>query len=293
MPKALARIRGKATATMMTPRPTQTCDSLQPGRALRCLVLALAMFGAGCVTETTNAPFGGERSESQALRDYIQLATGYLEQGDLANSKRHLNNAAGIDANNSEVAALWGLVYAQEGEPELADQQFRRALRINSRNSMARNNYAAFLFAQGRYEDAYRQLESVVADTSYSNRAQAFENLGLAALRLGRNADAEFAFGRALQLNNNQLRSSLELADLNLQKQDVLQARAYYRNYLTLLQLFRIPQTARGLWTGVQLETALGNTAAAGEYGAQLEANFRGTPEQRLYQEFLDNSAND
>lgn len=269
-------------------RQAQTDAGVEPGRTALCLVFALAMLVGGCVTETIGEPFGGERSDEQALRDYLQLATGYLEQNDLANTKRHLDNAAALDANNSDVAALWGLVYAQEREPDLADQQFRRALRIDPGNSQARNNYAAFLFAQSRFDDAYEQLESVVADTSYNNRAQAFENLGLAALRLERLEDAEYAFTRAVQLNNNQLRSSLELASLYVQKQDLRQASIYYRNYLTLLQLYRSAQSARGLWVGIQLENALGNADNARAYGAQLEASFRGTPEHQLYRQSVD-----
>lgn len=261
-------------------------NSLAP-RLGQALVVALMFVLVACVTETTGG-FNAARSDAQALKDYIQLATGYLDQRDLANAKRHLNNAGALDANNSEVFALWGLVYSQEGEPELADDSFERSLRINPRNSQARNNYAAFLFAENRFEDAYEQLELVVEDTAYTGRAQAFENLGLAALRLQRIDDAEYAFGRAVQLDNNRLRSSLELAALFLQKQDVLQARAYYRNYLTLLQFYNIAQNARGLWVGIQLEDALGNDANVEQYGTQLEASFRASPEYQLYSQFLD-----
>jgi type IV pilus assembly protein PilF len=251
------------------------------------VLMVFALLLGGCVTETTNAPFGGTKSDAQALRDYIQLATGYIEQGDMPNARRHLNNAAAIDSNNSEVFALWGLVYSREGEPDLADESFRRALRVNPGNSQARNNYAAFLFAEERFEDAYSQLEEVVEDTTYSGRAQAFENLGLAALRLERASDAEYAFGRAVQLNDRQLRSSLELANINLQKQDALQARAYYRNYLTLLQLYRIANSARGLWIGIQLENALGNADTVRQYGTQLEACCSASAEYQLYRQLL------
>lgn len=257
------------------------------------LLLTLMLLLGGCVVETTGEPFGGERSDEQALRDYIRLATGYLEQGDMPNVRRHLNNAATLDSNNSEVFALWGLLYAREGEPDLADESFRRALRVNPGNSQARNNYAAFLFAQSRFEDAYEQLEAVVDDTTYTNRAQAFENLGLAALRLDRNSDAEYAFGRALQLNSNQLRSSLELASLNLLKRDVVQAGTHYRNYLTLIQFYNIAQSPRGLWVGIQLEDALGNDANVRQYGTMLEQSFNSSPEYQLYRQFLDNSDND
>jgi type IV pilus assembly protein PilF len=251
------------------------------------VVVTLQLLLVACVTETTGG-FNVERSDSTALDNYLQLAVGYLEQGDLASSKRHLANAVGIDSNNSDVYAIWGLVYAREGEPELADDNFQRSLRINSANSKARNNYSAFLFANNRFEDAYEQLERVVQDVEYPGRPQAFENLGLAALRLNRGAEAESAFNRAVQLNSQQFRSSLELADLNLKKGDVLQARAFYRNYLALLQFYKLEHNARSLWIGIQLENALGNKENITEYGEQLESSFSASPENQLYQQLLE-----
>lgn len=245
-------------------------------------MLVVANLLSACITETTGG-FNVEKSDTQALQNYIRLATGYLEQNDLANTKRHLANAENLDNNNSEVFAIWGLVYAQEGEVDLAEEKFQRALRINSNNSQARNNYAAFLFANDRFEDAYEQLEQVVADAEYQARPQAFENLGLAALRLERIDAAENAFTRALQLNSNQLRSSLEMTSINLQKKDVLQARAFYRNYLNLLQLYKIGQTAHSLWVGIQLEHTLGNLENVYKYGDELEADFSSATETQLY----------
>jgi type IV pilus assembly protein PilF len=165
-----------------------------------CVVFLLIGLLSGCVTETSGG-FNVERSPSKALENYINLAVGYLEQDDLPNAKRHLANATSLDGNNSEVYAIWGLVYSREGEEDLADESFRRALRINPGNSQARNNYSAFLFANNRFSDAYDELQRVVQDTEYPARAQAFENLGLSALRLNRIDDAENAFRRAVQLN--------------------------------------------------------------------------------------------
>lgn len=259
--------------------------------SLRGLLLVVVLLLGGCVTETEGG-FNAVRSDSQALRDYIQLATGYYEENELAATRRHLDNAAALDPNNSEVFALWGLVHAREGEEELADSNFRRALRINPRNSQARNNYAAFLFANERFEDAHSQLAQVVQDTAYPGRAQAFENLGLASLRLGRQDEAEQAFKRALQLNANQLRASLELSSLSLAR-DLRTAQGYYLNYLTLLQFNNLGQNARSLWVGVQIESALGNQDNVKALGGQLEANFSNSPEYELYQQFLGTSSDD
>lgn len=250
-------------------------------------VLCLFLLSA-CVTETTNPVFNVEKSDEDALDNYLRLSIGYLEQGNLPNAKRHLQNAAEIDSNNSEMFGIWGLIYAREGEPELAEQNFNRSLRINPDNSQMRNNFAAFLFAEGRVEDAYNQLARVVKDTSYDQRPQAFENMGIAAIRLNRIEEGEQAFMRAIQLNPNQLRSALELASLNLERGDVLQARAYWRNYLTLIQFYRVPHNARSLLLGARLEMALKNEASALAYGELLETNFPESREYALFQQVVE-----
>ncbi len=254
---------------------------------LLALILLSLCALQGCVTETTGG-FNVKRSDADALRDYLKLATGYLEQNDLPNTKRHLANATKLDPSSSDLLAIWGLVYSREGDTNLADKSFQQALKQDPRNSKARNNYAAFLFANARYEEAYKQLQQVVGDTKYEARPQAFENLGLAALRLEKLQDAEDAFKRALQLNPNQLRSSLELCSLMLAKKDVLQANTYYRNYLTLIQFYNVPHNPRSLWIGVQLEAALGNKKNVLTYGKQLETNFASAPELKLYQQLLE-----
>lgn len=255
-------------------------------KSIRSIVLAACSLYllSACVTETTDRVFNVEQSEEEALENYLQLAVGYLEENDLASAKRHLSNAARLDPNNSEMFSTWGLIYAREGESDLADDYFRRSLRRDSGNSKARNNYAAFLFAEGRIEDAYDQLERVVSDTDYEQRPQAFENMGIAALRLDRVSDAERAFRRALQLNPNQVRSALELASINLNRGDVLQARAYWRNYLTLLQFYGVGHNARSLLVGARLEQALENEDNARQYGEILRTNFPESNEYALFQ---------
>lgn len=256
-------------------------------RSASLLFISLLVL-SGCVTEVTNPVFNVKKSDEEALQDYLQLATGYLDEGDLASAKRHLNNAAQIDPNNSDMFAIWGLIYAREGEYDLAEDNFRRALQIDGDNSKARNNYAAFLFARNRIEDAYNELERVVRDTEYEQRPQAFENMGIAALRLNRPDDAERAFSRAMQLNPNQMRSALELANINLDRGDVLQARAYWRNYLTLIQFYRRGHTARSLLIGARLETKLNNEENARQYGEMLKNNFPGSPEYQQYQQLIE-----
>jgi type IV pilus assembly protein PilF len=183
---------------------------------------------------------------------------------------------------------IWGLINTREGEMELAETNFRRSLREDSSNSQARNNFAAFLFAQGRIEDAYEQLELVVSDTEYAQRSQAFENMGMAASRLDRTEDAEIAFRRAMQLNPNQLRSALELSAINISNNNLQQARVYWQNYLTLIQFYNLAHNARSLLIGIRLEQAEENTINVRQYGELLRINFPDSQEYRVYRQLLD-----
>lgn len=252
----------------------------------------LSVLLSACVT-TTSGGFNVDESPEQALQDYLALARGYLDQGDLANAKRHLANAAGIDSNNAEIYSIRGLVLAREGENAAADESFQRSLRLDRNNSQTRNNYAAFLFSLGRYEEAYDHLEIVVRDIGYVSRPQAFENLGMSALRLNRLEEAEYAFSRAVQLNANQVRSILELASINLIKGNLTEAEKFYRNYLTILQYFNVRQSARSLWIGIQIELGKGNEAGMLAYGARLASEYADSPEHLLYRELLKDRNND
>ena len=66
-----------------------------------------------------------------------------------------------------------------EQETELAEIHFRKALASNKSDSMARYNFGAFLFNQGRFEDARKQMKVASDDLSYERRPQAFYILGL------------------------------------------------------------------------------------------------------------------
>ncbi|MBN4053521.1 type IV pilus biogenesis/stability protein PilW [Haliea sp. AH-315-K21] len=249
------------------------------------LIIILSVMLSSCVSETTGGFSQADPEETLGI--YLQLALGYVEQQDLNQARRHLRNASAIDANNSDVYGIWGLVYTIEGDLDLADESFRRALSLDSDNSQVGNNYAAFLFSNDRFQSAYDQLEAVVQDTEYPGRAQAFENMGLAALQLNQLEDAEYAFNRALQLNSNRIRSTLELAEIDLEQGDIQGAGRYYQSFLTLRQFFNIQQSARSLWVGIRLEQARRMNMKMLEYGASLAELYPDSFEYDLYQQLL------
>ena len=77
------------------------------------------------------------------------------------------------------------MVYQSTGENALAEAQFQAALKADPSLSRARNNYAAFLYSQGRFVEAEREFDRVTGDTLYSGRPMAFVNSGLESIAVG------------------------------------------------------------------------------------------------------------
>ena len=217
------------------------------------LIVFLLALMAGCVTET-QGPEPAVMDPEQAISQRVALARQYIGAGDWDNAKRNLELAASIDDNNPEVLEAFALVFQSTGEFELAEANFARALDLGA-GSRARNNYAAFLFSQGRYEESASEFRTVTADTLYSGRPRAFVNLGLALLQLDNTAEARQAFTRSLFMDSRNPTALLELTQISLTEGDVEAASGYYGSYR---QSTRV-QSARALILGVEIARLSGD----------------------------------
>lgn len=248
-------------------------------------VLALLLVSSmlsSCVTTTTGG-FMADASEDRAAVDYIQLALAYFDNSDMPGARRHVSNALDIDDRISDAYMVLAMIFQREGDLDLADSNFRRAISLDQDNSRARNNYAAMLFSQERFRESYDQLERVANDTSYEGRSLVFEGLGRSALRLDRQEEAKAAFQRALQLNENLFIAPLELALIHFDQQDYSGARQYYQNYLTTIAFLQLPHTPRALLAGIQIEGHFQNDAFVENFSLVLSTLYPSSPEYRIF----------
>lgn len=251
----------------------------------RIAMLSTAVLLSTCITTTTGG-FLVDASDEQALEDYIRLAIAYFDANELGGARSHINNALAIDDRNSEIYSILALIFQREGDLVLAEENFQRSIRLDRNNARARNNYAALLFDLERYQDAYDQLERVVANTGYGGRAIAFENFGRSALLLDREEEAENAFRRALQFNRNLYVSELELALIKLNQQDWNAARANYRSYLNIVELNSVPHTPKALLAGIQIEGHFQNQKLVDDFALILTTLYQTSPEYQTYQTY-------
>jgi type IV pilus assembly protein PilF len=264
-----------------------TCSRLRVGLMPLCLGLMLN----ACVTTTTGG-FNTVASDAQAIEDYINLAAGYFDAGNMAGARRNVNNALRLDSRNSAAYTVLAMVFQREGDLEIAAENFRRAINYDSGNSRARNNYAALLFSLQDYREAYAQLEQVVTDTAYEGRATAFENLGRSALMIDKKKEAAVAFQRALQLNSNLYLSSLELARILYDEGSLQAARMAFNQYLTTVAFYKLPHSPKALLAGIQIESEFQNQKMVKDFSLLLTTLYQDSPEYQAYQAMQNDSPN-
>ncbi|GAB3109184.1 type IV pilus biogenesis/stability protein PilW [Pseudomaricurvus hydrocarbonicus] len=228
------------------------------------IVLFLTVFLAGCVTTTDNPqqPLNLNKAE----RTHVQAGLGYLRQGDKESARRHFHKALKLNKNSAGANEGLANLYRMEGQDELADSYFRKAISLEPDFSQARNNYGSFLFSQKRYSDAEKHLEKASQDYSYDNRYTALLNLGRTQLQLGKTEAAESSFKQVIGINNRIAGPYLELADIYFAEKNYSQAQQYLNQFGKLSR-----QSPRSLWLGIRIERIFGNKNKEASYVLALK----------------------
>jgi type IV pilus assembly protein PilF len=230
------------------------------------LVPVVLVALGGCVT-TTTGPEPASTDERVTAR--LDLARGYMENGEFDRARPALTRALELNPRSPEANTLMGLLNESQNDFVLAERHYRAALDADPDNSQALNNYGSFLFARDRYEESVAVLRRLVGNTEYRARSQAYENLGLAELKIGEVDRAEEAFKRALRLNFAQTRSSLELAELAYGAGDYSMAQEYYDGFRNQAR-----QSPRSLCLGMKLAAKSGNNDQVASYALALNNLF-------------------
>lgn len=247
----------------------------------RCLAAVLLLLSfAGCVSEGSRDPLATEKGRQEARDAYVRLGVGHIQQGANAKAKLALRKALDIDPQSADAHAALALVFQRELETALADQHFREALRLSSKDARILNNYGSFLFEQKRYEEALSYFQQAAADPLYSERARVFENMGLVSLRLGQLDNARGYFNRALRLDSQRSTALLELGIMAYDAKDYAAARYCYESFL---KLSGVTQEARALLLGARLAQVFQDAAKAKSLGEQLKRLYPASPEYKLY----------
>jgi len=246
--------------------------------ALAGLLLTLVL--GGCVT---TGPGGKEVDLDKARKTHVQLGLRYLQSGDNREAARHhFQEALKLGKRDPEAHHGLALLYQVDGELDVAEEHFKKALRYDSAFSMARVNYGVFLYQQERYRDAREQFQVASEDLTYNRRSYALANLGRAELRLGDADAAEQAFQRSLALSPNLPVALLELAELKFADKNYEQAKHYLDRFSE-----RNRQVPQSLWLGIRIEKIFGNRDKERSYALALKNLFPYSEESLKYKKMV------
>ncbi|WP_226702284.1 type IV pilus biogenesis/stability protein PilW [Microbulbifer elongatus] len=243
--------------------------------------LLLSLLLGGCVT---TGPGGKQIDLDKARETHVQLGLRYLQSGsdNREMARHHFQEALKLGKKDPQAHHGLALLYQVDGELQVAESHFKKALRYDRDFSMARVNYGVFLYQQERYQEAKEQFLVASEDLSYNRRSYALANLGRAELRLHELEGAERAFKKALALSADLPVALLELAELKFEKQDYTQAKHYLDRYSD-----RNRQVPQSLWLGVRIEKIFGNRDKERSYALALKNLFPYSAETLKYQQMM------
>ncbi|SFH29732.1 type IV pilus biogenesis/stability protein PilW [Modicisalibacter xianhensis] len=236
-----------------------------------CAVTLGVLWLSGCTTTTLEQPTRTADLD-QALKLNVTMGIEYMEQGNLRRAQDKLDRALEIAPDDPGALQAQALLYQRQGETTHADRFFQRALAEAPDFTRARNNYAAFLFAQGRIEASCEQLERATQDLKYDNRAQLYTNLGICQRELGDLQAARASLERAQAIDPRNARTYLTLAQINHAQGNDERAWEQLQTFIRLAGM-----NPEGLRLAQRIASARGDAVTAAFYSRQLD-EYEGAP---------------
>lgn len=231
-------------------------------------------FAAGLALALLVAAAAAPAQENQvdkhkAAEANAQLALAYIQQGDLTTAREKVEKALEQDPHTATTQLAAAFLYDRLGETKKAESHFDEALKLSRDDPNVMNSYAAFLCLKGDRKRGETMLLQAAA--SPLNRAPevAYANAGRCARADGRPKDAETYFRKALSYKADQQDALFEMAELEHELGNDLQARAFLERYASTAAI-----SAASLWLAYRIERGLGDREQAAVYAERLKRDY-------------------
>lgn len=248
-----------------------------------------AVLLAGCVNKPVTVGATGnpsdlitdsdETAERRRARLRVELASGYFEQGQTKVALDEIKQSLAIDPTYAEAYNLRGLVYMRLNDIPLAEDSFRRALALNSRDADVAHNYGWLLCQQARYGESFKFFAQAAANPTYNGKAKTLMAQGVCQISAGQPSDAEQSLMHSYELDAGNPVTGYNLASLLYTRGDFMRAQFYIRR-LNNSEL----ANAQTLWLGIKTERKLNNRESVVQLADQLRKRFSQSSEAAAYE---------
>jgi type IV pilus assembly protein PilF len=244
------------------------------------LLLITTLLVSACnqaVGPTSDQNIRPSRGTNEVAKANLNLGVAYLKEGKYENALEKLQKAKQADPGYSATYNVLGLLYQQINEPKKAEQNFKKAISLNSNDSSAMNNYGNFLCQQGRIEETLETFEKAANNPLYASPEIAITNAGLCLYDRQRKEEAKEKFQQALKMNPKIPQALIKMCEFSLDEFNYLSARAYLQRFQDVSR-----HTPRSLWLGIQIERELGDKNAVSSYALLLKNSFPDSDEAEI-----------
>ena len=225
-----------------------------------------------------------QTNTKDAAKMNVQLASGYMQRGQLEIAKEKLEKAIEQDPKYAPGFATLAVLMEIINEPDKAEGYYQDALDIDPHNPDLHNNYGQFLCKQNKLDKAFEHFDIAIKNQFYETPEKTYANLGYC-LMLGDTPDykkAEINLRKAIKINPQMTQALLSMGELGIKTKQYLMARAYMQRYHAIAR-----KTATSLWLQIQAEKALGDKKYYVELSRELLKTFPDSPEAELLMEHV------
>lgn len=247
------------------------------------LLLALTVSPASAQTATQAASevqaSGGVGDPHTRAKLHTELGALYFQDGNMAVALDELKTAIAIAPSYAPAYNVRGLVRLYLREMELAEDDFKQALRLAENDPEVNNNYGWFLCQTNREKDSIAYFLRAIKNPLYQTPGRAYLNAGRCSQKVGELDAADDFLQKALRFLPDNPQALMQLAAINYQRGNYELARKHLSDIVR-----KVEPSAETLWLALRIERRLGDRSAEASYGNQLRRKFSGSPE---YQELL------
>ncbi len=247
---------------------------------------------SGCAATAAGASGNNDASTRQEIvtdsdepearkraRIRLELASGYFAEGKTTVALDEIKQALTNDPAFGDAYNLRGLIYMRLSDPRLAEDSFKRALSINTRDANAAHNMGWLMCQQKRYPESLAYFGQALAVPLYTDQAKTLMTQGLCQIAANQKPEAERSLARSYELDAANPITGYNLASLLYERADYTRAQFYIR---------RLNNTdfanSETLWLGIKVERRLQSDVAMQQLVGQLKRRFPQSRELAAYE---------
>lgn len=252
-------------------------------RLLTTAMLTASLLAACAGNPSVDESASVERSMSQQssgsdsqkrAQVHAELGKLYLQESRPEIALEQARNAVAADGSYAPAYNLLGLTYMFLGKNELAEQNFRQALRLAGNDPEINNDYGWFLCRTGKPRESLAYFRVAIANPLFQAPLKALLNAGTCSILVKDDRQAEDYLLRALRLERANPGVLYWLADIAYRENRLADAQHRMRELHNGME-----PTAETAWLALRIERKLGDREGEARHMGTLRRKFRDSPE--------------